>query len=76
MEYIITNLANLDLLYYEEQSFINANKSQNITPQRMSKNQPHAFSSIKKKNLLSASMMKGFQLMNQPEDNYEYFSYF
>jgi hypothetical protein len=78
MEYIITDLDNSNLLYSEEQLFINQNKSKisTNTQQQIPRNHPDALSSLKKKNLLSASMMKGFQLMNQPEDKYEYFSYF
>jgi hypothetical protein len=76
MEYIITD--HINLLYSEEQLFIKANKDKIITntQHKTPPIQPDALSSLKKKNLLSTSMMKGFQLMNQPENKYEYFSYF
>jgi hypothetical protein len=80
MEYIIMNSKNL--LYDEEQKFIDANPSNPsisstiplMTKMTMGEPKPH-LQFVNKKQLLADSMMKGFQMMNQTEEHYEYFDY-
>jgi len=81
MEWIINS--NTNLLYKEEIKFIEENnkpnKQQSLSSNalRMTKGKPNAHLPLdNKKQLLVDSMLKGFQMMNQLEEKYEYFNYF